>query len=281
MTVVPEQEKPDGNFPTCPYPNPEIREAMETGLRLCDEVHPDLMLGTDPDCDRMGAAVPDGQGGYRLISGNEMGVLLLDYLCRTRLERGTMPENPVAVTTIVSTDMASPVAEHYGVELRRTLTGFKYIGEQIGLLEAEGHPERYIFGFEESYGYLSGSHVRDKDGVNAVMLVCECAAWYAGQDMTLLDAMNALYEKFGWYQNGLLSKAFEGQDGMEAMNRLMKSLRAAPPIAIAGRKVLETVDYLHTGLIPSDVLEFRLEGGAKLIVRPSGTEPKHSLMRTT
>ena len=276
LTVVPEQEKPDGNFPTCPYPNPEIREAMETGLRLCDEVHPDLMLGTDPDCDRMGAAVPDGQGGYRLISGNEMGVLLLDYLCRTRLERGTMPENPVAVTTIVSTDMASPVAEHYGVELRRTLTGFKYIGEQIGLLEAEGHPERYIFGFEESYGYLSGAHVRDKDGVNAVMLACECAAWYAGQGMTLLDAINALYEKFGYYQNGLLSKAFEGQDGMEAMNRLMKSLRAAPPIAVAGRKVLETVDYVggETGLIPSDVLEFRLEGGAKLIVRPSGTEPK-------
>ncbi len=276
LTVVPEQEKPDGNFPTCPFPNPEIREAMETGLRLCGKVHPDLMLGTDPDCDRMGAAVPDGLGGYRLITGNEMGVLLLDYLCRTRLERGTMPERPVAVTTIVSTDMASPVAEHYSVELRRTLTGFKYIGEQIGLLESEGHPERYIFGFEESYGYLSGAHVRDKDAVNAVMLACECAAWYAGQGMTLLDAINALYEKFGWYQNGLLSKAFEGQDGMEAMNRLMKSLRAIPPAAIADRKVLKTVDYLEggMGLIPSDVLEFRLERGAKLIVRPSGTEPK-------
>lgn len=276
LTVVPSQEAPDGNFPTCPYPNPEIREAMEEGLRLCDEVKPDLLIGTDPDCDRMGAAVPDGQGGYRLITGNEMGVLLLDYLCRTRIAKGTMPQNPVAVTTIVSTDMATPVAESYGVELRRTLTGFKYIGEQIGLLEVEGHPERYLFGFEESYGYLSGAHVRDKDAVNAVMLACECAAWYAGQGMTLLDAMNALYEKFGFYRNGLLSKAFEGQDGMAAMDGLMKSLRAAPPAEIAGWKVTGMADYLNdsTGLIPSDVLEFRLEEAGKVIVRPSGTEPK-------
>ena len=279
LTVVPSQEKPDGHFPTCPYPNPEIREAMEEGLKLCDEVRPDLMLGTDPDCDRMGAAVPDGQGGYRLISGNEMGVLLLDYLCRTRISRGTMPENPVAVTTIVSTDMADPVAKAYGVELRRMLTGFKYIGEQIGLLESEGHKERYVFGFEESYGYLSGAHVRDKDAVNAVMLACECAAWYAGQGMTLLDAINALYEKFGYYRNGLISKAFEGQDGMKAMDDLMKSLRANSPAEIAGTKVAGCVDYLHddTGLIPSDVLEFRLEGEAKVIVRPSGTEPKLKL----
>ena len=279
LTVVPSQEKPDGHFPTCPYPNPEIREAMEEGLRLCGEVKPDLLLGTDPDCDRMGAAVPDGQGGYRLITGNEMGVLLLDYLCRTRIARGTMPENPVAVTTIVSTDMAGPVAEAYGVELRRMLTGFNYIGEQIGQLEAEGHTERYIFGFEESYGYLSGAHVRDKDAVNAVMLACECAAWYAGQGMTLLDAMNALYEKFGFYRNGLMSKAFEGQDGMAAMENLMKSLRAAPPAEIAGKKVTGVVDYLNgdTGLIPSDVLEFRLEEAGKVIVRPSGTEPKLKL----
>ena len=276
LTVVPSQEAPDGRFPTCPYPNPEIREAMEEGLRLCDEVKPDLLIGTDPDCDRMGAAVPDGKGGYRLITGNEMGVLLLDYLCRTRVARGTMPQDPVAVTTIVSTDMATPVAESYGVELRRTLTGFKYIGEQIGLLEAEGHPERYLFGFEESYGYLSGAHVRDKDAVNAVMLACECAAWYAGQGMTLLDAINALYEKFGFYRNGLLSKAFEGQDGMAAMDGLMKSLRTAPPAEIAGWKVAGMADYLNdnTGLIPSDVLEFRLEEAGKVIVRPSGTEPK-------
>lgn len=279
VTVVPSQENPDGHFPTCPYPNPEIREAMEEGLRLCDEVHPDLLIGTDPDCDRMGAAVPDGKGGYRLITGNEMGVLLLDYLCRTRIARGTMPENPVAVTTIVSTDMATPVAAAYGVELRRMLTGFKYIGEQIGLLESEGHKERFIFGFEESYGYLSGAHVRDKDAVNAVMLSCECAAWYASQGMTLLDAMNALYEKFGFYRNGLMSKAFEGQDGMKAMNDLMQSLRRDPPAEIAGKKVTGTVDYLggDTGLIPSDVLEFRLEEEGKVIVRPSGTEPKLKL----
>ena len=279
LITVPSQERPDGNFPTCPYPNPEIREAMEEGLRLCGQVRPDLLLGTDPDCDRMGAAVPDGMGGYRLISGNEMGVLLLDYLCRTRLERGTMPEKPVAVSTIVSTDMAASVAAHYGVELRRTLTGFKYIGEQIGLLEAEGHPERFIFGFEESYGYLSGPHVRDKDAVNAVMLACECAAWYAAQGKTLLDAMMGLYGQFGYYRNGLLSREFPGEDGMKAMNRLTAALRTAPPAEIAGRKVLETVDYLggSTGLIPSDVLEFRMDGGAKLIVRPSGTEPKLKL----
>ncbi len=279
LTVVPSQEAPDGRFPTCPYPNPEIREAMEEGLRLCGEVKPDLLIGTDPDCDRMGAAVPDGQGGYRLITGNEMGVLLLDYLCRTRIARNTMPPNPVAVTTIVSTDMATPVAQSYGVELRRTLTGFKYIGEQIGLLEEEGHPERYLFGFEESYGYLSGAHVRDKDAVNAVMLACECAAWYAGQGMTLLDAMNALYERFGFYRNGLLSRAFEGQDGMAAMDALMKSLRTAPPAEIGGWKVNRMTDYLsgNTGLIPSDVLEFRLEDAGKVIVRPSGTEPKLKL----
>lgn len=276
VTVVPEQEKPDGNFPTCPYPNPEIREAMEAGLRLCGKVHPDLLLGTDPDCDRMGAAAPDGKGSYRLITGNEMGVLLLDYLCRTRTARGTMPENPVAVTTIVSTDMASAVAERWGVELRRTLTGFKYIGEQIGLLEAEGHPERFIFGFEESYGYLSGGHVRDKDAVNAVMLACECAAWYAGKGMTLPEALRALYEEYGYYENGLLTAAFEGQAGMRAMEARMASLRSAPPAKIAGRAVTGVTDYLRegTGLLPSDVLEFRLEDGSKLIARPSGTEPK-------
>ena len=279
VTVVPEQELPDGNFPTCPYPNPEIREAMERGLALCERVQPDLLLGTDPDCDRMGAAVPDGSGGYRLINGNEMGILLFDYLCRTRIEKGTMPENPVAVTTIVPTDMATPVATAYGVELRRMLTGFKYIGEQIGLLEAEGRKERYIFGFEESYGYLSGAHVRDKDAVNAVMLACECAAWYAGQGITLLDAMNALYEKFGFYRSGLISKAFEGQDGMKAMEELMRSLRTAPPAEISGKRVESVVDYLggDTGLIPSDVLEFRLEEAGKVIVRPSGTEPKLKL----
>lgn len=276
VTVVPEQEQPDGNFPTCPYPNPEIREAMETGLRLCDTVHPDLMIGTDPDCDRMGAAVPDGKGGYRLITGNEMGVLLFDYICRVRQTNGTMPKNPVAVTTIVSTDMATPIAKKYGVELRRTLTGFKFIGEQIGLLEADGEKDRYIFGFEESYGYLSGAHVRDKDAVNAVMLACEAAAWYANQGMTLLDAVNALYAEFGWYRNDLKSFTFEGESGMRTMQSIMESLRRDKPASVGGYKTAEIVDYESegTGLPKANVLEFRFMNGAKLMVRPSGTEPK-------
>ena len=234
VTVVPEQEKPDGDFPTCPYPNPESREAMQKGLELCDKVHPDLLLGTDPDCDRCGTAVPDGKGGYRLITGNEMGIILLDYICRTRLARGTMPKDPVAVTTIVSTDMATPVAKKYGVELRRTLTGFKFIGEQIGNLEAEGHAERFIFGFEESYGYLSGGHVRDKDAVNAPLLVCEAAAWYAAQGKTLLDAIEGLYKEYGYYRNALSSFTFEGESGMHTMQALMAGLRKDPPKESAG-----------------------------------------------
>ena len=276
ITVVPEQRQPDGDFPTCPYPNPEIREAMQTGLALCDQVHPDLMLGTDPDCDRMGAAVPGGKGGYRLITGNEMGVLLLDYICRTRLQTGDMPKDPVAVTTIVSTDMATPVCAKYGVELRRTLTGFKFIGEQIGLLEAAGQKDRYIFGFEESYGYLSGAHVRDKDAVNAVMLACEAAAYYAGKGMSLLDAINALYDEYGWYRNALCSFSFEGAAGMTVMQSLMAGLRKAPPASIAGLAVESVMDYDAggTGLPAADVLEYRLAGGAKFMVRPSGTEPK-------
>ena len=276
VTVVPEQEKPDGDFPTCPYPNPEIREAMQKGLELCDKVHPDLLLGTDPDCDRCGTAVPDGKGGYRLITGNEMGIILLDYICRTRMAQGTMPADPVAVTTIVSTDMATPVAKKYGVELRRTLTGFKFIGEQIGKLEAEGHPDRYIFGFEESYGYLSGAHVRDKDAVNAVMLACETAAYYAAQGMSLLDAVNALYREFGFYRNALESFTFEGETGMHKMQGIMAGLRTSAPKTIAGYEVAKVVDYDAdgTGLPRADVLEYRLVNGAKLMVRPSGTEPK-------
>ena len=277
VTVVPEQEHPDGHFPTCPYPNPEEREAMLRGLELCEKLHPDLLLGTDPDCDRMGSAVPEGDG-YRLLTGNEMGVLLLDYICRRRMELGTMPERPVAVTTIVSTDMADAVAAEYGVELRRVLTGFKFIGEQIGLLEAEGHGERFLFGFEESYGYLSGSHVRDKDAVNASMLCCEMAAWYKKQGMTLADAIRALYEKHGYTCCAVKSFAFEGEGGMERMAAVMDSLRAAPPAEIAGRAVTGRTDY-QTGegvaleLPRSNVLEYRMDG-AKLIVRPSGTEPK-------
>ena len=276
VTVVPEQEKPDGSFPTCPYPNPEIREAMETGLKLCDTVKPDLMVGTDPDCDRMGSAVPDGKGGYRLISGNEMGVILLDFICRSRIANGTMPENPVAVTTIVSTDMVTAVAKKYGVELRRVLTGFKYIGEQIALLEQGGHPERYIFGFEESYGYLSGTHARDKDAVNAVLLICEAAAWYAKKGMTLGDAIDALYTEFGCYCNMQKSFAFTGETGMEKMAGLMQGLRKQPLREIAGLPVEGYTDYEAegTGLPKANVLEYRLPGGDKVIIRPSGTEPK-------
>ena len=276
VTVVPEQEQPDGDFPTCPYPNPEIREAMETGLKLCDTVHPDLMIGTDPDCDRVGAAVPDGKGGYRLITGNEMGLILLDYICRIRTARGTMPQNPVAMTTIVSTDMATPIAAKYGVELRRTLTGFKFIGEQIGLLEAQGQAERFIFGFEESYGYLSGGYVRDKDGVNATLLVCEAAAWYARQGMTLLDALEALYQEYGYYRDALCSFTFEGESGMHTMQALMAGLRTNTPAAIGGCAVEKVLDYQAegTGLPRANVLEFRLAGGHKFMVRPSGTEPK-------
>ena len=276
MTIVKEQEQPDGHFPTCPYPNPEIRQAMELGLLYCDRVHPDILIGTDPDCDRCGTAVPDGKGGYRLISGNEMGVILLDFICRSRIANGTMPENPVAVTTIVSTDMVTAVAKKYGVELRRVLTGFKYIGEQIALLEQGGHPERYIFGFEESYGYLSGTHARDKDAVNAVLLICEAAAWYAKKGMTLGDAIDALYTEFGCYCNAQKSFAFAGETGMEKMASLMQGLRTQPLHEIAGLPVKGYTDYEAegTGLPKADVLEYRLPGGDKVIIRPSGTEPK-------
>ena len=274
VTVVPEQEHPDGHFPTCPYPNPEIREAMETGLALCRKVKPDLLLGTDPDCDRMGVAVPEGDD-YRLITGNEMGVLLLDYICRKRLENGNMPRNPVAVTTIVSTDMADAVAADYGVELRRVLTGFKFIGEQIAMLEAEGQIDRYIFGFEESYGYLSGGHVRDKDAVNASMLCCEMTAWYKAKGQTLAQAMDALYEKYGFYRNDLASFTFEGAEGMQKMAVIMENLRNHPPKDLDRKAVTRVVDYQAgiNNLPRSNVLEFQTDC-AKVLVRPSGTEPK-------
>ena len=277
VTLVPEQAWPDGSFPTCPYPNPEERAALEHGLALARKTRADLLLGTDPDCDRMGAAVPDG-GDYRLLTGNEMGVLLLDYLCCRRSENGTMPARPVAVTTIVSTDMADAVAAHYGVELRRTLTGFKFIGEQIGELEKAGETERYLFGFEESYGYLSGPHVRDKDAVNAALLCCEMAAWYRAQGMTLAQTMDALYEKFGYYRNELQSVVLPGEDGMERMSTILTALRAAPLHTLAGERVTRVRDYLGglDGLPASDVLELRT-AHVKVIVRPSGTEPKLKL----
>lgn len=277
VTLVPEQANPDGNFPTCPYPNPEIREAMACGLELCRRVHPDLLLGTDPDCDRMGVAVPDGDD-YRLITGNEMGVLLLDYICRMRIANGTMPKDPIAVTTIVSTDMVDAVAAEYGVELRRVLTGFKFIGETIGQLEQNGQADRYILGFEESYGYLSGSHVRDKDAVNASMLCCEMAAWYREQGMTLAQAIDALYTKHGCYFNDLASFTYEGADGLAKMHAIMDGLRAQPPKTLDDEAVEAVVDYRddETGLPRSDVLEYRSKN-LKILVRPSGTEPKIKL----
>lgn len=276
VTVVPAQEKPDGSFPTCPYPNPEIQEAMMEGLKLCDKVQPDLLIGTDPDCDRCGIAVRADDGSYKLITGNELGLIMLDFICRERIASGTMPASPVAVTTIVSTDMADAVAEHYGVELRRTLTGFKYIGEQIGLLEKDGEAGRFIFGFEESYGYLSGSHVRDKDAVNAVMLVCQAASYYKKRGKSLLNVLNALYAEYGFYKNGLAVFSFPGEAGMRTMKALMDKLRTEPPKSVAGKAVISVADYKggSTGLPSADVLEFALEGKAKVMVRPSGTEPK-------
>ena len=276
ITIVPEQQYPDGNFPTCPYPNPEIREALALGLALAEKSGADLMLATDPDADRVGIAVRCKDGSYQLLSGNEVGVLLLDYICKGRTENGTMPKAPVCVKSIVSTPLADVVAAHYGVECRNVLTGFKWIGDQIAGLEAAGEVERFIFGFEESYGYLSGGHVRDKDAVNATLLVCEAAAWYAQQGKTLLDAIEALYREFGYYRNALCSFAFEGESGMHTMQELMKKLRANAPEDIAGYKVESVVDYDTdgTGLPRANVLEYHLDGGHKLMVRPSGTEPK-------
>lgn len=284
IVIVPEQEFPDGNFPTCPFPNPEIREALQKGLELCEKVEPDLLLATDPDADRCGIAVRQG-GEYVLMSGNEVGVLLMDFIARKRLQNGTMPKNPVAVSTIVSTDMTQSVAKEYGIELRSVLTGFKYIGDQIAMLEEAGEADRYIFGFEESYGYLSGSYVRDKDAVDASMLICEMALDYKREGKTLVDAMHDLYEKHGYYSNSLLNFAFEGEDGMKKMDSIMDTLRNNPPAVIAGYPVVGWSDYEESKrydggsvseikLPKSNVLEYRLENGSKLMVRPSGTEPK-------
>ena len=284
VTVVPEQEYPDGNFPTCPYPNPEFREALQKGLELCEKVQPDLLLATDPDSDRVGIAVNQG-GEFKLMTGNEVGILLLDFIARVKQEQGKLPAHPVAVTTIVSTDMVDPIAQHYGVEMRRCLTGFKYIGDIIAELEQkEGSADSYLLGFEESYGYLSGGYVRDKDAVDGSMLICEMASYYKRQGKTLVDAMNDLYETYGYYQNATLNFGFEGEDGMKTMQKIMDTLRSDPPAEIAGTKVIGRSDYEASqsygdkeGVIDlpkSNVLEYRLENGCKLIVRPSGTEPK-------
>lgn len=278
ITIVPEQRDPDGDFPTCPYPNPEIREAMQKGIDLCQEVKPDLLLATDPDADRVGVACADGDD-YTLLTGNEMGVLLLDYICKMRAERGEDLSRKVAVTTIVSSAMVDALAEEYGFELRRCLTGFKYIGDIITGLSDAGEVDRFIFGFEESYGYLSGDHVRDKDAVNASMLICQMAQYYKLQGLNLVQAMRALYEKYGYYHNKTVSLSYPGADGAAKMAGIMKALRAEAPSEIAGAKVEAVVDYATcvNGLPKADVIEFDLEGGNKAIVRPSGTEPKIKL----
>ncbi|MEQ3507574.1 phospho-sugar mutase [Enterococcus cecorum] len=273
--VVKEQAQPNGNFPTCPYPNPEIKEAMALGMRDAKAQNADLLLATDPDCDRVGIAVRNSEGEYQLLSGNETGLLLFDYICSQRIKHGNMPENPVMIKTIVTMDLAERIAKHYGVRVINVLTGFKFIGEQIGLLESEGHADDYIFGFEESYGYLTGSYVRDKDGVNAAFMICEMFAYYQTQGISLLDKLAEIYQTYGYSLNTLHSYEFEGAAGFEKMQNIMKEIRANLN-QIAGMSIDEVKDYAKgiDGLPKSDVLKFFLSNGATVVVRPSGTEPK-------
>ncbi len=284
ITIVPEQEYPNGYFTTCPYPNPEIFEALEKGLQLAKEVGADLMLATDPDADRVGIAMKCPDGSYELVSGNEMGVLLLDYICAGRIEQCTMPEKPVAVMSIVSTPLADKVAEHYGVELRHTLTGFKWIGDQIAQLEAAGEVDRFIFGFEESYGYLAGPYVRDKDAVIGSMLICEMAAYYRSIGSSIKQRLEEIYAQYGRYLNKVDSFEFPGLSGMDKMAGIMSSLRETPPTEFAGKAVVKVTDYTkpeETGLPKANVLIYDLEDGATVVVRPSGTEPKIKTYFTT
>ena len=284
ITIVPEQEYPNGYFTTCSYPNPEIYEALEKGLELAKKVGADLMLATDPDADRVGIAMKCPDGSYELVSGNEMGVLLLDYICAGRIEKGTVPKNPVAVKSIVSTPLADLVAKHYGVELRHTLTGFKWIGDQIAQLEAHGEEERFIFGFEESYGYLAGSYVRDKDAIVGSMLICEMAAYYRSIGSSIKQRLEEIYAQYGRFLNKVDSYEFDGLSGMDKMAGIMNTLRTNPPVEFAGRKVVSLTDYNkpeETGLPKANVLIFGLEDGATVVVRPSGTEPKIKTYFTT
>ena len=277
LTIVPEQEYPNGYFTTAPYPNPEIRQALEKGLELAKEEEADLMLATDPDADRVGIAMRCADGTYELVTGNEMGVLLLDYICAGRIEKGTMSKNPVAVMSIVSTPLAVRVAEHYGVELRQVLTGFKWIGDQIAGLEKEGETDRFIFGFEESYGYLAGPYVRDKDAVVASMLICEMAAYYRSRGSSIKQRLEEIYQQYGRYLNQVDSFEFPGLSGMEKMSAIMESLRKNPLTDIAGVKVVQVTDYEEpekTGLPKANILIYALEDGSGVVVRPSGTEPK-------
>ena len=284
VTIVPEQQYPDGHFPTCPYPNPEIFEALRLGLELAEQTGADLMLATDPDADRVGIAMKCPDGSYELVSGNEMGVLLLDYICAGRIEKGTMPKNPVAVKSIVSTPLADAVAKNYGVELRSVLTGFKWIGDQIAKLEAAGEADRFIFGFEESYGYLAGPYVRDKDAIIGSMLICEMAAYYRSIGSSIKQRLEEIYEKYGRYLNKVDSFEFPGLSGMDKMAGIMDGLRQNPPAKIGDYAVVKVTDYKkpeETGLPAANVLVYKLEGGAEVIVRPSGTEPKIKTYFTT
>lgn len=284
ITIVPEQQYPDGNFPTCPYPNPEIFEALRLGLELAEKSGADLMLATDPDADRVGIAMKCPDGTYELVSGNEVGVLLLDYICAGRIEKGTMPGKAVAVKSIVSTPLADAVAKNYGVELRSVLTGFKWIGDQIARLEAAGEVERFIFGFEESYGYLAGPYVRDKDAIIGSMLICEMAAYYRSIGSSLKQRMEEIYNKYGRYLNKVDSFEFPGLSGMDKMTGIMDDLRKNPPAEIGGYSVVKVTDFKkpeETGLPAANVLIYKLEGGAEVIVRPSGTEPKIKTYFTT
>ncbi len=276
ITVVEEQRNPDGHFPTCPYPNPEIREAMELGLEYCERTGADLLLATDPDCDRCGIAVK-GENGYKLLSGNEVGILLLDFICSQRIKHRKMPEHPVFIKTIVTMDLAEKIAAHYGVETVNVLTGFKFIGEVIGRMEQAGRADDYICGFEESYGYLTGSYVRDKDAVNAAFMICEMFSFYKTRGVSLAQKLDEIYSTYGYCLNTLHSYEFPGSTGMEKMNQIMSEYHKGLT-EIAGMQVVRTEDYLPglNGLPKSDVLKFFTKTGS-VVVRPSGTEPKLKL----
>ncbi len=289
VTVVPEQEMPDGNFPTAPYPNPEIRQAFECALKMAETVKPDLLLATDPDSDRVGSAIAVN-GEYKLLSGNDVGALLLNYVLMRRSEAGTLPNNPIAVKTIVSTELCQKICDYYGCELINVLTGFKFIGEQITILEKKNEQNRYVFGFEESYGYLAGSYVRDKDAVVGSMLICEMTAYYKTLGKTLEDVLEELYKQFGYYYSAQKSFVFEGQSGMEKISSLMSSLRSETPKEVCGARVIKFNDYQKSvstdvasgketvlTLPKSNVLSYFLSDGSSFIVRPSGTEPKIKL----
>lgn len=284
ITIVPEQEYPNGYFTTCSYPNPEIYAALESGLKLAKECDADLMLATDPDADRVGIAMKCPDGTYELVTGNEMGALLLDYICAGRIEKGTMPKDPVAVMSLVSTPLAKAIAKHYNVELRSVLTGFKWIGDQILNLEKNHQEDRFIFGFEESYGYLAGSYVRDKDAVVASMLICEMAAYYRANGSSIKQRLEEIYSQYGRYFNKTDSFEFPGLSGMDKMAGIMAQLRKEPLTAIGAHKIAKAVDFKkseETGLPPANVLLYELENGATVIIRPSGTEPKIKAYFTT